>query len=316
MVMSKRGIIFSLIAIGLAGLFILLFSSGFTGQLDDQSQVVRTRINDLDNTIDDFYSYAAAAQEVAGRSALEALYDHINTTGSFLGDFKNSLTRCLNDSDGCSNADDLQGQLDDYATALKKTKDADLEATATEVQVLSESYWSIRVQSEITITLSDRFATWHYAQNVTSRIPTTGTFDPEFIRLSQLYGDGTKTERAIATSPFDKQRQTINRTTFMDFYTVGQYQYSLNGSCLSQRYEGDFTDPPAGSRCGIETILDPEDFPGLTDQDITHMDWEAVRGLKHPCSERYYITEVDPDLRLWENDTFDYGQFPPYSTHC
>lgn len=313
MVMNKKGIIFSLIAIGLAGLFILLFSSGFTEQIDNKNEIVRTRVMNLDDTITAFYTYATAAQQVAGQEALIALYKEINDTGVFLPDFEDNFTRCMNDSDGCANPNPLTEFLDNYTQAVKQTKDADLTYMVTNITIASESYWSLTLNTTITITMTDRYAHWNYNKSIRTRVHTIGTYDPAFVNLSNQYNNfGQRVERRIASSPFNKE-YTIDLKTFMDFYTIGQYQYSQNGSCLSQRYEGDFTNPT--NPCGIESVLNPDDFATLP-PGTGHMDWQALRGITYPCSDRYNITSVNPALSLSTNDTTSYSLLPPDSIRC
>lgn len=315
--MNKKGIIFSLIAIGLASLFILLFSSGFTEQIGGQNEVVRTRISNLDQTIEEFYTYTMVAQQVAGQQALAALYDAINTSTprKYLVDFEDNFTRCMNNSDGCVNNQPLQEFLDNYTQAVEETQDAIITYNIISMSITHESYWSFTLTSNISIVLDDRYAKWEYGQIIESRIPTTGAYDPAFLELSDMYGAVPVIERRIASSPFNKELQTINISTFMDFYTIGQYQYSDEGSCLSQRFEGDFGNPAPGERCGIESVINPNDFPGLGGN-IVHLDWQAINGITYPCANRYNITSVNQDLHLWEDDTLDYGVFPPYSVRC
>jgi hypothetical protein len=314
MVMNKKAIIFSLIAIGISGLFILIFSSSMRPHVNDHNEIVRTRVNGLDQTITDFYSYTQAAQEVAGYAALEALYRKINDTyvfpapPTYLPDFEQAFVDCTNSSKDCQNPQNLTLLLNQYTSAIEKAKDITFNFTVNSIKITDELYWSIVIETNISINLTDRYATWHYNQNVTSRISLNGIHDPAILELHSMYG-GTK-ERKIYPAQFNTDLGTPIITDIMDMYTITQYHHSHNGSCISQRFEGDFDGP--AEECGLETFLNPEEFPDLKDdplnQEILHLDWQAIRSIEETtCADRFNITGINGAFHLNETTTERYG---------
>ncbi|MBD3209516.1 hypothetical protein GF367_03810 [Candidatus Woesearchaeota archaeon] len=321
MVLNKKGIIFSLLAIGLAGLFVLLFATGYQQRLDDQNDVIRARITSLDQGVDSFYDYAAEAQTIAGTAALDALYQEINQSGTFLtsDNFESNFTRCLNSSDGCENDLNLSVLLTNYSAIIATSLHADVQFSVNDVCLTQETFWDLVVRTNISISLTDTYAAWDTSRDITTTISTVGTYDPAYVAISASYG-GAEDRRVFPTS-IAPNSSRWNISTFMDFYKGRQYQASQNGSCLSDRYEGSWTSSFQG--CNLESVVDADEHPRLKDpanQSITHMDWQVLTRDMHACHDpvtnpddfRVSISDADDSLVLWNKDTIRYGLYPDH----
>ncbi|MBN1274687.1 hypothetical protein JXA12_00135 [Candidatus Woesearchaeota archaeon] len=316
--MSKRGIIFSLLAIGLSGLFIILFSSSYEQPVDEREDTARARVERLDASIDDFYRYAQKAQQTAGRGALEAMYGNSYRTRAFLGDgnFNATFAECLNDSSSCPdpmNEDNLTALLSGYRDLLEESGGFDMDFSVVEVEMVDERAWTITMRSNISISLTDDYATWGLHKAVITDISTVGAKDPAYIAISDLYGGDEN--RTIKQNDI-QDGTSWNLSMFMDFYANKEYHRSLEGSCLSDRFEGSFSGPL--TRCSIESVVNPDEHPLLKNPEnrsIAHLDWQAATQRRYLCDDgvtndpffRVSIEAVDEDLVLTEWDATRYN---------
>ncbi len=309
MALNKKGIIFSLIAIALSGLFVVLFASTYEQETDDRNSIVRTRVLALDDAITGLYSYAESAHQQAAEGALEGLYDEVDSNG-FLADFNQSFTDCLQRTSGtCTNPHNLTGLLHNYTELLEGALGTDINATVNGARLVSEGYWRFTLESNITVTVDDKYASWSLSKNVTARVSTLGTPDPAYIKINNDYGGSVK--RPI------KKNEIVgggwNISTFTEYFTGRDHHASGEGPCLSQRYEGDFGNP--WSSCGLESVVDPDEHPDLKDsanEDIVHLDWQVLNGETHGCDGeeadfRVSVNAVNKNLTLAKSDAQRFG---------
>lgn len=309
MALSKRGIIFSLIAIALSGLFVVLFASTYEQETDGRNNVVRTRVLALDDAITSLYSYAESAHQQAAEGALNGLYDEVESD-DFLADFNQSFTDCVEiSSASCTNPSNLSILLKNYTTLLEDSLGAEVNATVNDVTLTSEGYWGFTLRSNITVTVDDKYASWDLSRTVTAEVSTLDTPDPAYIKINDDYGGSVK--RPI------KKNEVVggnwNISTFTEYFTGQDHHASESGPCLSQRYEGDFTSP--WSNCGLESVVDPEEHPALKDPanaDIVHLDWQVLNGETHGCDGeeddfRVSVNAVNKNLTLAKSDAQRYG---------
>lgn len=311
--LNKQGIVFSLLAIGFSGLFILLFSSNLQQPVDSNIEVTNIRVLDLDRSIEDFYAYAKTSLDTAGLEALQALYEDMKASGTHLAadTFEQRLLQCLNDSTGCNNDVDLITLLEEYENLLQNTTRTDMDFTINSMAINDEKHWQIEVEANITVNLTDEYASWTLHRNLTNTISTIGARDPTYLSINDQFG-GT-TEKYINPN----QRQDFvewNLPAFADYFTAGEYHASPAGPCLSSRFEGQYDEHD--ETCGLESVVDPQAHPTLLDatyDDLVHMDYQVLTDQRYPCNElsggmpRVSIKAIDPALTLTRQDATRYG---------
>jgi hypothetical protein len=294
---SKKGIIFSLISLGLATLFILIFSTSYDQPADGMNSINQARIFELDQAITGAFVYASHAQEVAGAAALEALYQEIMTNGHvFLPDFETGFLACMQNGTGCANPTNLTALMDNYTVAIDKTLGSTMTITVTGMNITEEGYWHLTVRSTVNVTLHDRYANWETVENVTTSISIIGAKDPLYLRINDVFG-GTET-RTILRNDIEHNNSQWNLSTFMDFAAGKYYHTSRNGACLSERFEGEWVSTKTG--CRIESVVLPQDQAGLRlTLDDLNMDYQTLSLITAPCPSP---TEVNPRFMLAEGN--------------
>lgn len=310
---GKKAIVFSLMAIGLSGLFIILFSNIFQQPIDDRNDIITTRISALDQGIDDFYEFAAEAQRIAIYEALNALYKEINDSGppyTYLGEdnFEQRLSDCTLASINCDNPNNLSAIINNYTQTMQQALQTKVSSTQEDLRVDSEDYFTITTTSTINITLTDTYANWSTSKNITVTTSTTGVYDPAYLRINQLY-NGNNYPTITPNERYSDEEWNID--IFTQFVTANEYRGSINGSCLSHRFEGDFT--TRSSECGIESVVDPDEYELLKDivnQNITHLDHQVLRREERPCTgtnERVGIKALNKNITLAVQDAIRYN---------
>ena len=323
MVLSKKGIIFTLIAVGLSGLFILLYTASFSVPVNQDNENIRSRVTSLDDAITQFYDYASEAENIAGFSSLQALYEEINTSGTYLGsgNFPERFIDCMNTSTGCTNDEDFATLLDNFTTILKASTGSAIAYRVTNLELIGETYDSLIVTSNITLTLKDAYASWDHSQTVTSVISTNGAYDPLYISINRRFS-GTEDRRiSIHDSTASSAIQNV-----LDFYAGKQYQPvnkedypAVKAPCLSERFEGLFNTDTQG--CGIESIVQTADHPWLNNAssyNITHLDWQVAAlpdSIRSACNKdnqddfRVDVSVVSGNLTLDDQTLARYDIF-------
>ena len=313
--MGKKGIIFSLLAIGFSGLFILLFSSSIEQPVDAGIAPINTRVLELDNGINDFFSYAQNSLDTCGFSALNALYTDINNTGNHLaaGTFETRLSNCLNDSSGCNNTLNMSAVLDEYTRLLRNTSRMALDFNVNTVSISDEQHWQLEITANVSINVTDQYASWRTSKLLITTLSTVGAPDPAYVTINDDYNGNE--ERIIIPN----ERQDFvewDLDSFVEFLTGAEYHASLNGPCLSSRYEAQYDEQ--NDDCGLESVVDPNYHSILMNtsyDSLVHMDYQVLNEAsnRYPCDDlmggmpRVSIRAVHRNLTLTRQDATRYG---------
>ncbi len=301
--MNKKAILFSLMAIGLSSLFLILFSSIFYEPINTNAEAINTRIKSLDKSINDFYQFAEEAMPVAGKNALKALYNEINNTGpTYLqtGTFKTRFSECATNSTSCQNRHSLESLLNNYSTALRRTNNAEYKFKINNFSIIDEASFAFRLRANITLTVKDPLASWNLTRIILTTMSIEGTPDPLWLNINRSY------YRIIKIN--DLQDTDFNKQKILKFIQNGEYRSSNDAPCLSDRYEGNFD--KIGGRCGIESIVDIRK-QGLTPSNaVPHTDYHLVNGRSYDCSNGDPVmnfTQPLSFLRLRQSDATRYN---------
>lgn len=302
--MNKKAILFSLMAIGLSSLFLILFSSIFYEPINTNAEAINTRIKSLDKSINDFYQFTEEAMPVAGKNALIALYNEINqSTLNFLprGTFRQRFSECATNSTRCQNKYSLESLLNNYSTALRRANNAEYTFKINNFSIIDEASFAFRLRANVTLTVKDPLASWNLTRIILTTMSMEGAPDPLWLNINRNY------YRVILIN--DIQDTYFNNQTLLKFIQKGEYRSSTNGSCLSDRYENN-TNGRGGS-CGIESIVDIKK-QGLTPNNaVPHIDYQLVNGRSYNCTNGgdpvMNFTKPLEFLRLKQSDATRYN---------
>ncbi len=314
----KKGIIFSLMALGLAMLFTIMFAGYYEEPLDARNEAVTTRVTLLNQGIKDFYDYSEKALAASAYKSLLELYYTINESGDYLpsGTFEDSLSGCILGDDPCyGQKNNLSAYLDNYSRTLNENLKVPLTYHINSVEVTDEGRWSIELEANISVQVSDSYASWSLFKVITSSTTNEGTYDPLFISsgFAGMHLGGVEYRRIIHN--YNDHTQW-DLSSFSRFFYDGEYRASHDGPCLSDRFENSSN---TDNECGIETILDADKHTNLKDNDhirITHTDYQVLELEEHACNDsdnsfgndpRVSIKAVNLNLTLSKEDATSYN---------
>ncbi len=301
-------------AIGLSSLFLIIFAGFQEVPIDNNNELVRTRVMSLNNMIDRSFYYSENALSVAGFSAFDSLYGVVNQTSppSYLNNFAHNFTTCTHNATNCYNQNNFTSLMRAYQNIINSTTPASINIRINNVTFVMEHHWTIELRSSITVELNDTYASWIVTRDIDAEVPILGAKDPAYLAISAK--TGLPEERFIVTNSDEYGRWGLSR--FRDFFFEREYIEWQQAPCLSHRFEGDFN---ASSRdCGITSVVDANYHQNLKDnvanRNITHLDYQVLRPERYPCNvnfpgaiPRISIRAVSYNLTLNQEDATHFG---------
>lgn len=288
--LAKKGIIFSLIAIGLSSLFLILFSGYYETPIDHNVPITNTKIIALDDTLHDAFEYTDVAVQIAAYNGLESLFEQINTTHNYLTEFNNTFTACALNSSGCNNPHNLTHQLDSYVYRIQVSRLIPLDYQVNNFSLVDETHFSYSFKTNISFWITDPFARWNISKELLTTVSTAGVHDPAYFNISGEYArldgaiGGIGIRQIYPTYILDHE---WSPEVFINYYVKRQYRPSQYGPCLSSRFLGDWnTHDPS---CGIESVVQANRYDKLQNVsspeyiNYSMMDYQLLRQHKFPC---------------------------------
>jgi hypothetical protein len=318
--LGRKGIVFSLLAVALSSLFLMWFADYYEPSIDEMVPVFSSRVLILNNAVSDAFSYAEYAAKTSSYYALRGLYEEINTTGIFLSDFNTSFVVCaVNGTSSCSNTHNLSVLLDEYVLLVNNDMRIPLGMQLHSFEWVDERPFSLKVRLNVSVWIVDHYASWNLSGVIETWVGTTGIYDPAFYNISTTYG-GIVGERQIRPAGTGISSWDENR--FHQFYLLEQYNPFSSGPCLSHRFEGDWFEI-GGVRCGIETIVHPNNYVELQNQsghpdlfNLTMVDHRLLRDERFPCQGEddrlVNVTSVGVILSREDAGRFEVGYVDVY----
>lgn len=301
---GKKGILFTVMALTLSLLFLIIFSTVKDKPIDYQNDIVTLRVEELDSVVDQSFSYTEDALEIAAFASLESLFQNVRTSGP-LANFTHDLIYCLHNSSGCSNEKNMTILLTNYSNAIKAEKGVDVTINVYNIRLIAQRHFSLEFKANVTVQLDDTYATWNTTKEVTRDVSIIGARDPLYLHLE--LGGGKIESRRIVVNEDEYERWNITR--FMHFYHGKEY-VEWTGPCFSDRFEANFF--VNSTECGITSVIDANTHAYLKDPvnlSTTHLDHQVIRRESYPCNittsedlPRVSIRLVNLNLTLNQED--------------
>lgn len=288
---GKKGIIFSLIAIGMSSLFLILFSGYYETPIDHRIPITSTKIIALDDALSDAFYYTDVAVQTAAYNGLEKLFQQVNTTSTYLSEFNNTYTACTLNGSGCNNSFNLTYYLEEYTNRVQVSQQIALDYQIHNFTLIDETHFSYGFRTNISFWITDPFARWNVSKVITTTVSTAGIHDPAYINISTTYNrfpagwGGSDDIRQIY--PVFILDYEWTPEVFANYYVRRQYRPSAYGPCLSDRFLGDWN--AHHDYCGIESVVQPNRYEKLQNDlypefiNFSMMDYQLLRENKFPC---------------------------------
>jgi len=255
---SKKGIFYSIIAITL--LLSLIYASEVSFQFTyrEQSSIIETRVNTMDNFVEDLGDDLEKGIHVAAFRAIVGMTNYVINSVGYIDDAEQRIEELFQYGTIYGNASFVMenNSFTDWTVKMQDQGEKigiNIDFQVDSLSMHHDTPWTIATEINVTATVTDirAFAKWRRTYSVTSAIPIDGFEDPAYIVQT---GSGVLSK--------------INRTIYDGIYTSGNntnnLQYHMNFSLYTEnnlspsflmRFEGDFNASPFG----IESLINKYD---------------------------------------------------------
>lgn len=326
---SKKAQVFSLIAILMSILFILIYSQVTQVPLDKDSPVIKTEIGRLDTFVKDFDELVNNAIDRTAYQTLEqfsllqrTMYDNTsgsvyfeNVSAAFIGCFESqefvynssfsSIPCFTGNTSASSTTDNFTFSFKSYMENLTTTAQTLYGANITMGDVVADvdfatNAFEVVVHVQMLITITKESYSWNRFVDVYRTVELQGISHPLFedrrIR-HQPYDSGTT---------FSLSRFNGDTNKVAEFINNSYYFVDTSAPSLFDLYEGNFTQQTNNS-FGISSILD-ESFSSALAEATGFLEADYLRAIPL-ADEPYYFTSsaISNDIYVLESRLTDMG---------
>ena len=304
---------FTIIGIILSAVIILTITIKSEYTLKNRQEVVKTRINTMNNFIKDVELDLERGLQIIGFNSLLAIEEKISNNGTYIADidltFEEAILRgTINDS----SVDILiNNTFVDWTESIKTESDkigVDIDLNITNISLIHEEPWAITVQAGIDLDAIDKKGTsrWKRLKNVKTKIDIQGFEDP-----------------AYTIESFGRVLVSINKTPFTSFADINDlkehinrtyYKTSTSAPSFLMRFEGDFSASPFG----IESIVNVDKFSSQSLQTYirSNVDYIYFDNPPHIYCKIQETAGTEFDFLRLDNDLEPLNHLDDYGLNC
>ncbi|MBI3034154.1 hypothetical protein HYY72_03260 [Candidatus Woesearchaeota archaeon] len=250
-VTGKKGIFFTVTAAMLLLALAIMLSMQATYQPTDRT-VTETRITSMNDFAKSVQNDLQRGLYITGFRAIISM-DAYASNGTFLNSSQASFREAV--INGSINGQPMELMKDTTfanwtAGISTKSKELDIytNITADSITIRQQDSWTLLIESNITINITDSLntATWHINKTVTTTISIIGLEDPLFTLNTQ-----GMVSRTINSTQYEGAYTSLNDTTSLKAHIDNHYYANSTGPSFLMRLEGNY----ASSAYGIESIV-------------------------------------------------------------
>ncbi|HLD86917.1 MAG TPA: hypothetical protein VJB12_02540 [Candidatus Nanoarchaeia archaeon] len=281
--MGKKGIFFTLIALTLVAILIIVFARTINTSKD--SGATFTRIQFIDAFVKDAQdSFLPLASRASSYRAIQAASAYMNATGQFLQDPEHDLASAM--VNGTIGADAVMvnstlTNFTDYLEILaKESHGIDMEITVHDARFSQSSPWQVDIEVNASILAIGDVGNWsREGLLVRSSVPIEGFYDPQYLVGGAGYGHIFQKSN-FSAGPW-------NLSMLDSFITKGEY-LRIEGSSAPSFLERFKSTPLSSECCAIESTIEP-DRVSPSDQQKSYVDYQFFADSV-ACEDLYSIS--------------------------
>lgn len=306
---AKNAMFFTFIAITIIAIFILVFTPQADVSLKRNAQSTKTRINSVDNYVDDLQNrYFETVLRATTYKTILSLALYANSTGSYLANFDSSfssvmLTGKINGVD----IDSITGKrimfnntLIDWNNRMANTARDVLNLNTiiivNNVSAFQTYPWTVDTAMSVNFTVISNVAQWTRSSIVTTTLGIEDLPDPYYLvntRSTGSYANSIK-KSSVKFNEWNlaQVRANLRNGTYV------HWQDSTAPSFL-MRFTNTITN---SSCCGIESFVNPNKV-NPSDQRESYVDYLFwSRRFSNNCTQLYNITGLWDEFRYFKLD--------------
>jgi hypothetical protein len=284
---NKKAVLFSLISVLFAVLFITLYSQKFSTVSEDRIPGSNIRIKVMDTYVRNFEIYSGDSIKVSTYRTLDAITRYQFTKKQFLTDYKEFNTTFYNCMKcgyiNCTNriaANDcklgqyyLEARLDNLSNISNDQLNIKTTYQINSISIQQRLAFEVEVKVNMSYNITDNsdgkyYAKWDREFVITQPLSIIGLPDPK-----GNINDSTDTynrtiKRYAGICEYD-EACWLDKANTIQFYIDKSFRLYRNSTSFLQRY---WNDNNASNCCGIEAILYPSDLPAPADGNRSYID--------------------------------------------
>jgi hypothetical protein len=257
---SRKGIFFTLIAISLLGLVLFSYSVTYSYSMVEKSSAIEARVDTMNRFLGEVDTDMGNAIYIAGFRALIGMEDYIANTGTFVNSTSYAFsTLFMNGTIAGQNSSVMENNTFPYWIDLINGQanrvGINLSLNVSQVSIYQTSPWSVRVQVNSTLVISDSKSTanWTQDKSIYADIDVVGFEDPWYAvytgnnivkRINSTIYEGNFTNAATNTTNI---RDHVSNTFYANF---------TGAPSFLMRFEDNF----AQSEFGIESFVEKSEI--------------------------------------------------------
>ena len=298
MVLNKKAVVFTLIAILITGLLFLLYAIEYSPKEDAMLPVVTNRIRILDRYNENFLKYTLEAIDVSSFKAMNGMAAFADTNG-FFSAFEPAFVECvllgtLNvGADICPDMEN--GTLPYWLNQTINLSQEKLGINVTyEILGLTVNQplpFEVQVEISLHYEINDLFAKVNRTTTLKRLVRIEGLPDPLYLV------SGTYNSTIQATSTRDNEWSS---TTLLRMGQNHTYRFHTDAPSFLYRFVGNISN---SSCCGIESMIDPDQSIGVFQNKsfVDYLFWNDTQmcgGIPPPTVYTIDDPSFSPKFRL------------------
>lgn len=324
--LGKKAVLFSLMSVLFAILFITIFSQGATTTYEDRLPGSNIRIKVMDIYTKNLETYIGESIKISTYRTLDAITKYRDTHGlgffSNFSSFNQTFNNCMtcgyvdctnqNTTNNCSLENyDIISRLDNIKTLSLMQLNIGMEYSINSIDIYQEYPFEVQVALNISYNVTDNsgktdYARWEKNNVIIQSIAISGLIDPKgYINdVTNKYNRTIKKYSGVC----EFNEQCWNFTNTEQFYTEKSFRQFKGGASFLQRF---WNDNNASDCCGIETILHPAELnpPNLNNSYIDNLYWNGT----YTCGNGLQIVNISLNS---EDVHFDAGTAARYKLNA
>lgn len=307
LISSKKAVFFSLIAIFMSTLFILLFSGVSHVALDERARIAQYDILYINDFVGDLDQFVDSSASMATFATLDDLAFQapisVSANDAFLSCFENGTFDGGIDCDGDPNPainHSFNSAFNQFLTLAKTAYDVDLTLNVIDFSFRQVSNYYVETNVTCEINISHLGASWSRTIFSSQEISIVGVTDPLTV--------GTSYERSITLWPgvfAEGQRidYFFSNYTRLEVFTSGEY-YFIDETAPSflDMLEDNFPDNSSGylfNPLGIGSFI-PDNYTPYPGSTISYVLYQNASGMTFNSDDlrRINVTGIDTDFAI------------------
>ncbi|MEK6963090.1 MAG: hypothetical protein AABX70_01590 [Nanoarchaeota archaeon] len=296
MVLGKKAVVFTLIAILISVFLFLVYANEYTPKENALLPVVKNRVRILDRFNENFLQYSLEAIDISSFKAMNGMVAYAESHG-FFASFESSFLECVQngtlEGDPCPDMvnNTLPYWLDEITNRSRDKLGINVSYEILGIQTKQSVPFQVEVSLEMHYEIRDIFAIINRTLVLKRLVGIEGLSDP----LYAVLGTYNNTIKATST----REDKWDNDTLYFMIYNR-TYRYHTDAPSLISRFEGQLVN---SSCCGVESMVNPNEALGFYQNKsfVDYLFWNSTAfcaGIPVQIVYKINYPSYDPKFRL------------------